>query len=449
MADEASESAPCMLTLAHAGDFVSLAARLILSRKFLRGAKPRTVVVFDNHTESKAFCERHGQQGLCEEFVRLHLSELLGQEQYELTKRLFQQNARGGARLEFNNQTGRASRRCDDKGAGRTYQALKKFYGVARGPEECSAYWVSDAESFPFRPYHFQQQMRRVRGRELVAVWHRNTELSCSGFLQSSGFLQLDWNVPPCQAMIAQQLGLRGASISNWAEYAQQMSYTDQFWIYQPRVARQMIAVVEQAMGLPFARVWMGWGMSDDGFYHLFLMHLHGLATQRGVLPPQPISNLPEELRLAMPDAAARCCGCEPAVAVVNESATAGQTPTAAHLSYREPAAPFGGVHRVRGEPCRLISHLWSSCMMTQAGPRAIASFLADRLGVFGLWMEMVKPPPAVLEANDGLSWCVNNCFNRGVLHLLRAVRGVDVPGLLAEHPDVRAAFALNKQHGR
>ena len=60
-----------------------------------------------------------------------------------------------------NDSTSALARGCSPKFSGQCYQSLKKFYGATEGaPAHCTHFWLTDAETFPFRPYNFTDLTR-------------------------------------------------------------------------------------------------------------------------------------------------------------------------------------------------------------------------------------------------------------------------------------------------
>lgn len=113
------------------------------------------------------------------------------------------------------------------------------------------------------------------------------------------------------------------------------------------------------------------------------------LRDRRSCRPPhQLLRNLPAEIENALPEAYLQCCSC------TNAS---------------------------NWMPCRRVSDVVSPCMIRVAGPKKLATFLVERLGLFGSWHQFTSLPASVLNAReDGPSWCVNNCFNREFMQRLQ-----------------------------
>jgi len=404
----------CMLTLAHEADFRALAARLILSRRFLYGPVPQTIVVFDDTVSKERFCREYHK--LCHSIVALDLAAILGATAYaEVQREYFLPRDRALPRLGADR---RAVTECGWRSGGRQYQVLKKFYGAINGPASCVRYWVSDAESFPFRPYNFSSL---VRAHHVTATWYDDAR-GCT-------WQHNLWGNAGCNAMVGRHLGLR-AHLDNRSypsKYAAQTAGVDQWWLYDRSVVQRAVDLVQASSGQPFWRFWWEWGTSDANFYDQMVHHFTSLAKQGGPQMPQTCLNLPDEIRSALPNAHRACCTC-------------GANHSSAKVlgdSWRDSA----------GEPCRDLKHLWSYCMRKHAGAEAIARFMVERLGMFGSWLEYQLAPIAIVNGHLGYSWCINNCFNNRTLSLLSLARGTSIANTLQD-PLIRAAFDENKMHG-
>eukprot|EP00746_Dinoflagellata_sp_MGD_P021596 gnl/MRDRNA2_/MRDRNA2_150436_c0_seq1.p1 gnl/MRDRNA2_/MRDRNA2_150436_c0~~gnl/MRDRNA2_/MRDRNA2_150436_c0_seq1.p1 ORF type:complete len:199 (+),score=21.01 gnl/MRDRNA2_/MRDRNA2_150436_c0_seq1:77-673(+) len=159
----------CMLTLAHPGDLIFLAARLRLQKRFRQGSVPPTVVVRDQAEDQETFCKSYD---VCydNDLHFLALRTMIGENVWNQMHHI-----KGIDVPNFNalNRTDTVTQGCFSGMAnspGRNYQALKKFYGPFHGPPSCESYFVSDCESFPFRPYDFNKPLDRMNGYNLVSV---------------------------------------------------------------------------------------------------------------------------------------------------------------------------------------------------------------------------------------------------------------------------------------
>ena len=160
-----------MLLPVHAPNFGHLATRIEATYRLAVGEPPTTVVVFDDTGQENAFCRGHATACAEPHVVLSNLEKLLGSKAYKRAKGML---ATGGwhKREKLRDEAFKARDQRPDawvteqlahrgpaKFGGQCYQSLKKFYGVASGPAHCGLYWVSDAESFPFRAYNFTELM--------------------------------------------------------------------------------------------------------------------------------------------------------------------------------------------------------------------------------------------------------------------------------------------------
>lgn len=169
-----------MLTPVHAPNFVHLARRLERTESLSLGPPPTTVVVFDDKPAARDFCRRFARACDTPNFVQLDLRALVGDEAYSAAQGMLKT---GGwkAREQLRDQAhgnDPLARECFPKFGGQCYQSLKKFYGAAHGPAHCTTYWVSDAESYPFRPFNLSAlaaptaAAERSRSFLLVPTWY-------------------------------------------------------------------------------------------------------------------------------------------------------------------------------------------------------------------------------------------------------------------------------------
>jgi len=156
-----------MLTVSHAQHFPNLAFRLDRTYALASGTPPTTVIVFDDEDAIAEFCLKHSHnctQSWHVSVTKLALQQELGPTGYAEARRLVagrsvvtqgRANCRG-------QPLPRSCVGCRLSSPGRSYQTIKKFYGAIspRAPAHCLIYWVSDAESYPFRPYDFHSLMR-------------------------------------------------------------------------------------------------------------------------------------------------------------------------------------------------------------------------------------------------------------------------------------------------
>ena len=158
----------CMLTPVHAPNFQHLSRRLEQTALLSIGPVPTTVAVFDDPPASREFCRRFERACATPGYVPLDLKTLLGDAYARAEGMLRTGNSARRERLR--NEAHGANplaRECFPKFGGQCYQSLKKFYAAADGPAHCRVYWVSDAESYPFRPFNFSALVSRTVRRPL------------------------------------------------------------------------------------------------------------------------------------------------------------------------------------------------------------------------------------------------------------------------------------------
>jgi len=393
-----------MLTPVYRPDFLALAARLTLQRRFSVGtAEVTTVIIFDDDSSERDFCRSYTD--LCDDssFVRLSLVQLLGVQQYEKARSAISKSG------EYSSP---AQTHCNPLRPGQTWQGMKKFYGALHGPQHCRHYFVSDAESLPFRPYDWERISAVAVGHHLTAHWHESQ--TCTGGHN-------DWGDPACEVAIATQLQLEPPHVRT-LRFWEQSDVPNQFWFYSRAFVAGMVSTVEAAMRVPFYRAWLGWRFSDASFYNLWALGTSANSSKSstdGGENGQQLRNLPAEIEQALPAAHRQCCQCD---------------------------------GRSRVLPCRHARDLVSACMLRAAGASQIASFMIDRLGMFGSWFEVHPLPSSLLDAREenGISWCMNNCFNHGVLRVLMASSSVNstFAAALEGSALLRSAFEQNKRHG-
>ena len=165
------------------------------------GPPVKSVVVFGDDVEYEDFCSRHRASCSDKDFHPLLLEDLLGSAAHAKLKRRL--------RLQYppaNFKYRKERFGCLAKSAGRIYQAVKKFYGVAYGPAECQTYWVSDAESLPFRKHNLTEHLalNSRSPRIVVSTWH--DEPDCADVAADDGTDQA------CAIMMTNQSQLGCAS---------------------------------------------------------------------------------------------------------------------------------------------------------------------------------------------------------------------------------------------
>ena len=409
-----------MLTVVHEPHFLFLAARLTLQGHFQRGWPPPHVVVFDDVDSRTKFC---GTFGFCGGDVLSHplaLELILRQsEQSDATYLWLRRWLSDGSRQ------GRGPTQFDASGCSlrshpRVYQSVKKVLGALNGPPECTAFFVADAESLPFRPFNWPPFEFNQLPFHLTAQWGADCHLAfdCPRSLRSCIFVQNLYRDPQCEWSVSAALGLTGppSTLAFWQRVAQ----PDQLWIYSRDLLRDVVRRVEATTNATFARSFPLWRIADASFYTLAAIHSALEAAAAGTPPLQPLLNLPMELQRAFPEAHAKCCSCE----------ASGERPR---------------------PPCVYLNDVFSPCLVKAAGAQALAHFVTHVTGMFGYWHQAVRPEvDAALAEEPQLAWCVNNCFNVEMLARLSQVRERNrtMHAALSAYPLVRSAFLQGESMG-
>ena len=344
----------CLVTLAKRSHFPFLAARLALT-KALGEDRPRTVVLFDAAVDRDTFCAAYGEA--CDDVDAVLLEAVSTEGEYASART---------ALADPDPAPGAAPPHCRDS-PGRVYQTYKKLRGVSSLAGVCGAVWLSDAESLPYRKFNFTRHMfARGSDTRVISSWYPNAS-GCSD--EAEGM----WRDPACGNFIAQRLGFRtpGSNGSTWdAAYLRQGAPVDQStWYLSPETVRAFVGIIEAREGTSLgATLARNWGVAKD----LMLWNLlaRTLDANRGAT----VVNFPDAIRTHLPAAAKACCG-------------------------------------ACGCAAMFVRVLWSDCFLNAVGPRAVADFFVDKLGLWGTWWELMRPRVSVLNARDDVAWCVNNCF--------------------------------------
>ena len=434
-----ASSMACMLTTVHAPDYLALAARLTLQRHFALGPKPTFVVVFDDKTAVRDFCDTYSD--LCEDVTSLSLAQLLGPTRYDWVKGWLNGSVQTTGSMEstkwlestthvdsmfnsmfnfvFKSRIRHYPKPCESSRIhlhaglqGRIYQSIKKIYGALGGPSHCRKYFLSDSESLPFRLYHWQHISAPATDHYYAAHWYDIPK--CSG--------QQDyWRDPSCGLSVAKDLGLMPQELRT-ERFWQQNTVPDQFWFWDRSLVHDLVSEVESTMRMPFAWAFLSWRWSDAGIYNFWVIKHVANSTAAGLPPLQQLRNLPVEIQRAMPAAHQKCCQCS---------------------------------KERKFLPCHTTYDLLSPCMLREEGVAKIASFMRENIKLFASWLEWTDrssnaiPFPAILDAG-ALSWCVNNCFNKRVLDMLMATSSINstFASVLASSPLVVRAFEVDKRSG-
>jgi len=279
---------------------------------------------------------------------------------------------------------------CLQRTPGRVYQTLKKFYGVVHAPGFCKSFHVSDAESWPFRPYNYSDVISKnfeASNGEfiphlLTSSWHnipsckqhlidKHTDASCARLVARDLNFQRYWDDEGETLVgLSDKLGHMVYDVNNW-------------WMYGRLAVRRMLTDVEVKMNMTFTRAIIGWRLACIS---LWTQHAQYFAAS-----PEStirIKNLQDVLAYAFPLEFERCCSC---------------------LS----GAP----------PCSQLLDLFSACFRSSASLEEIGAFIVDRLGIFGLFGDNMNHfPPELLQKEVRLSRVINNGYLWSAEHSRQAI---------------------------
>ena len=405
----------CMLTPVHAPNFLHLARRLDATQRLsLVQPPPTTVVVFDDGAAQTAFCRAHRTSCTLSFFSPLNLNELIGEEMYLVAQSMLHTGGYINRERLRDRMHGSSSlaRECSPKFGGQCYQSLKKFYGAAEGPSHCRVYWVSDAESFPFRPFNFSSLTshttlgigRRAHGRTSKPGEHRPFLLVPSWYFDRHRCVTRVnlFDDSDCASWISHELQLNDRFISDAAaqqSHHQTVYDINNWWFYDKHLARAIIDRTEQLRkGEHFVRYFASLQVPDIIF---FRANFDFFARQKGC--PMASRDYLRVVERHFPTAFSSCCKCSAILPQPNASSSGRTTASAATAA----------LHDEPRRPCYALTDLWGPCFRKHVHrPSQLASFLVEQLGIFGIFgNEIDRVPRAVLDADTRLSWVVNNAY--------------------------------------
>ena len=178
-----------MLVPVHPPHFVPLSARLRLTQLLNSGPIVPIVVVFSSEFEHRDFCARFPTSCDAETtgFYGTSMEQLLGDKNATEAAEMLGlslKDVRSGEKISikkqrlvppFNDFMERERiGGCPKKAPGRTFQTIKKFYGAAfGGPQICTSFWVSDAESLPFRKHDLRKHLQTLNSQpgSILSSW--------------------------------------------------------------------------------------------------------------------------------------------------------------------------------------------------------------------------------------------------------------------------------------
>jgi hypothetical protein len=351
----------CVLIPVHQPHFGYLRFRLFSSLALNTGIYPNHYIVFDDQLALQNFCK--GFEDLCnhKNHHLLDLESLIGVEEYQFVNEyLFRPDA-----PEF------FSDGSCIRSPNRIMQALKKFKGVESIESECESVWVSDSESFPFRPFPFTELLSISKGFSIVASWYKD-KWGCKD--------KINWhNDNFCGNITATRLHLDQSWDFQVNQYdfqkGEQMIWQiNDWWFYNPQIISRTIKRAEILTKTTFSKFWMTMRDSCSSFYHHHAEYFAAVEPSLGV-----IKNFPEEISNFFPGAFDQCCHCQ----------------------------------KSGKGPCMKLNELWKNPCFVESGLdwSLIGKFIVERLGVFGLYHRYFNTIPIdLLESEHRLSWCIHNC---------------------------------------
>ena len=358
----------CMLVPVHEPHFGFLQKRLNLTYSLVEGEQPNTVVVFD---DDSAILEYMAQNPAHRDNANIHalsLKKMVGEDDFSKLAEFLQITNETDA-FHPGNHSG-----CLKRTPGRVYQAIKKFYGPLYSPDFCKYFWVSDAESWPFRKYNFNELIQysfvnsTTSMYQIVNSWHPRQD--CLGVKHNSH------TDPSCGIMVQDGLGYSGywderdgSADSLERKLQQTMFDLNNWWMYERETIKHMHELVELRLDKSVATTLVTYRLADIAFWTQYLQSLDSRSDSLS------IRNFPDEVKLAFPLAFDRCCSC------------------ADNLI-----------------PCADLHVLFSPCFLEHATHQQIGNFIVEQLGIFGILGNDISAIPIELfNAEKRISWVTNN----------------------------------------
>lgn len=389
-----TDKQPCMLVPAYRPHFQNVNARLLMTNRTNIGPQVKTIVVFTDAKEHDAFCKEYSQA--CREDVGFRgtsLEELLGATKLQQLTNTLGMHGKPKEVFQGDRQG------CFSKSAGRVLQTVKKFYGAAYASPECSIFWVSDAESLPYRKHNLYKHLLANEGKSnLMADWHN--EKGCAHVQHDDG------SDPSCAAFFSSLAnGFRhhnDVSSSQWTKdrYTQEYWWVDQWWTYEPRATTSWLDLIKETSGREAWDFISFYEVSDNSLYHPMM---DWLATQEGSTATS--RNIRDALQNKHATAFNECCSCD---AATNHP-----------------------------PPCSdMVSLLGDSCLQQKIPMEQMLQLMNKDFGVFGVanYNRFMYVPVDALNYMDaegaGFHWCYNNCFKPEAFERMQKIENVDMDGL-------------------
>ena len=386
----AAHSQVCLLVPVHRPHFAFLEKRLDLTYELVEGEAPHTVVVFNDEVAIHEYMERNPRHRLHSKIHSLSLRALVGDE-FSLLEE-FLESTSGKDEYHTGNYSG-----CLKRTPGRVFQAVKKLYGPLYSPEFCNFFWVSDAESWPFRTYNIDELLKHsfaeyeTSAYQVVNSWHLrrecshvthdlHTDVSCSIMVHNG--LEYDgyWDErDSSHELLVKKLQHTVFDINNW-------------WIYERGAVKHLHDLVESRLNRSMASALVNYRLEATAFWTQYIQSLDSRADS--ILT----KNFPDEVQAVFPFAFEQCCKCS-----------------------------------TEQLPCVTLSSLFSPCFQQHATIQQIGNFIVQRLGIFGIFGNDINGIPVDLfKVEPRISWIINNANNWEKDHEMAVLQ--NVPGRAAYH---------------
>lgn len=389
------EPEPCMLVPAYPPHFKLLNIRILMTSRLNVGRLVKTVVVFGTDEERERFCTLYQLSCSAEVgFLGISLEGLLGK--YKHDQLLMRLGMKRGPSTHFVGDR----RGCWEKSGGRVYQTVKKFMGSAFGPPECSIFWVTDAESIPFRKHDLHKLLEANAKEPGAVLSHWVNEERCSNYACDDGTDE------SCATLLSEEAnGLRFLTDKQPTQFTRQrwekgFWFFDQWWMYEPQATRMYLDMLNSTMHRE-AWDWISYyGFSDSSMYYPMMEW----AASYGKTSKIQIRNLRDAIRNRFPEAFSHCCACK----------------------------------RKGGKicaPCGSIVDLFSGCM-NSVPLKDRLKLLWEDLRVFGSgnYIRFMYTGDALkvpyTDDLPGIVWCYNNCFRTDAFGRMMTAPGSDQEGL-------------------
>lgn len=288
---------------------------------------------------------------------------------------------------------------CWEKSDGRVLQTVKKFYGSAAsayGSSQCSMFWVSDAESVPFRKHNLYNHLLASKDKSNVMVsWYN--EKGCEHITSDDG------SDASCAAFFSSVAnGFRHKSDFNpskWTKerYEHEFWFFDQWWTYTPQATASFLELLKETTGKE-AWEFIGYHLiNDNSLYHTMM---DWLKDQGGYSS----GNVRDVLQNKHPEAFEKCCSC----------------------SAENNVPPCSDSPALLGHPC----------LQEEIPIEQRVQLVAKDLGVFGFgnynrFLYVMDEAFNHVDAEGtGFHWCYNNCFQPEALRKMKNIESADVVGL-------------------